>query len=63
MTVPESIRTRTAELIGICDEVIERLAEHDSRTLDDLIADVRAWRSSLENKLASMNGDGSRPPT
>jgi hypothetical protein len=59
MTVDKQ-QTKVAQQIAVCDEVLERLAQVDDRTLGDLIADVKVLRASL---LASLDGDGSRRST
>lgn len=56
-------QTKVAQQIAVCDEVLERLAQVDDRTLGDLIADVKVLRASLRQQLASLDGDGSRRST
>ena len=61
MTVPQNTQLRLAQQIKVCDDVIEQLAQLDSRELTALIEDVRTLRASLVEQLGSMDGDGSRP--
>lgn len=61
MTVPQDFRLRLAQQIKVCDDVVEHLAQLDSRQLTDLIGDVQTLRASLVDRLASMDGDGSMP--
>ena len=58
MTDPQ---LRLAQQIRVCDEVIEDLAQLDSRQLTALIEDVQRVRASLIERLASMDGAGSMP--
>lgn len=61
MTVPQNIQLRLALQIRVCDDVIEQLAQLDSRQLTDLIEDVQGFRARLIQRLTSMDGGGSMP--
>lgn len=61
MTVPQSRQVRLAQQIKVCEDVIEQLTQLDSRELTGLIDDVQRLRASFMDRLASMDGDGSRP--
>lgn len=61
MTAPRTTQLSLARQIKVCGDVIEHLAELDSRQLTDLIEDVQTLRASLVDRLASMDGDGRVP--